>query len=212
MNVAFRNVTLSSKQTKAELGVIKMSSNAILLKEAVVTSTVPKVVVVEDTFIYNSAAYRIPEGSAVEALIERLPGAKIDEDGKITINGKEVRKIKLDGREFMLNDTKTAIKNLPAAIIDKVKAYDEKSDMAQLTGIDDGEETTVLDFNVKRGMNKGMFSNINAGYGSYDRYSGRVMLSRFAGDLRHVVMGNANNTNGMGYGGRSGGGGGRNGL
>ena len=212
MNAAFRNVTLSSKQTKAELGVIKMSRNAILLKEAVVTSTVPKVVVVEDTFIYNSAAYRIPEGSAVEALIERLPGAKIDEEGKITINGKEVRKIKLDGREFMLNDTKTAIKNLPAAIIDKVKAYDEKSDMAQLTGIDDGEETTVLDFNVKRGMNKGMFSNINAGYGSYDRYSGRVMLSRFAGDLRHVVMGNANNTNGMGYGGRRGGGGGRNGL
>jgi hypothetical protein len=130
MNAAFRNITLSSKQTKAELGVIKMSSNAILLKEAVVTSTVPKVVVVEDTFIYNSAAYRIPEGSAVEALIERLPGAKIDEEGKITINGKEVRKIKLDGREFMLNDTKTAIKNLPAAIIDKVKAYDEKSDMA----------------------------------------------------------------------------------
>ncbi|MBO5466525.1 MAG: outer membrane beta-barrel protein [Prevotella sp.] len=207
-----RNVELTSKTPKAELGIIKMSSNSIILKETVITSTVPKVVVVEDTFIYNSAAYRIPEGSAVEALIERLPGAKIDDDGKITINGKEVKKIKLDGREFMLNDTKTAMKNLPAAIIDKVKAYDEKSDMAKLTGIDDGEETTVLDFNVKRGMNRGMFSNINAAYGTDDRYSGRVMLSRFSGDLRHVVMGNANNTNNMGFGGRRGRSGGRSGL
>ena len=212
MKNEYRNVVLTDATPTANIGMIKMSDNSILLKETVVTSTVPKVVVIEDTFVYNSAAYRIPEGSAVEALIERLPGAKIDEEGKITINGKEVRKIKLDGREFMLNDTKTAIKNLPAAIIDKVKAYDEKSDMAKLTGIDDGEETTVLDFNVKRGMNKGMFSNINAGYGSYDRYAGRVMLSRFAGDLRHVIMGNANNTNSMGYGGRRGGGGGRNGL
>lgn len=212
MNTIFRNVELTAQSPKADLGLISMQSNSILLKEAVVTSTVPKVVVVEDTFIYNSAAYRIPEGSAVEALVERLPGAKIDDDGKITINGKEVRKIKLDGREFMLNDTKTAMKNLPAAIIDKVKAYDEKSDMAKLTGIDDGEETTVLDFNVKRGMNKGMFSNINAGYGTDDRYSGRVMLSRFSGDLRHVIMGNANNTNNMGFGGRRGRSGGRNGL
>lgn len=212
MGTVIRNVELTAQAPKADLGQIVMSSSSIMLEGTVVTSTVPKVVVVEDTFIYNSAAYRIPEGSAVEALVERLPGAKIDEDGKITINGKEVRKIKLDGREFMLNDTKTAMKNLPAAIIDKVKAYDEKSDMAKLTGIDDGEETTVLDFNVKRGMNKGMFSNINAAYGTYDRYSGRVMLSRFAGDLRHVIMGNANNTNNMGFGGRRGRAGGRNGL
>ena len=117
----------------------------------------------EDTFVYNSAAYRTPEGSVVEELVKRLPGAEVSDDGTIKINGKEVKKILVDGKEFMTGDTKTALKNLPTSIIDKIKAYDEKSDLSKVTGIDDGEEQTVLDFGVKKGMNKGLISNIDLG-------------------------------------------------
>ena len=76
-----------------------------------------------------------------------------------TINGKEVKKILVDGKEFMVGDTKTALKNLPTSIIEKVKSYDEKSDLARISGIDDGNEQTVLDFGIKKGMNKGLLAN-----------------------------------------------------
>ena len=83
----------------------------------------------------------------------------------MTINGKKVKKIKVDGKEFMTGDTKTALKNLPTSVIDRIKAYDEKSDLSRVTGIDDGNEQTVLDFDIKRGMNQGLFSNIDLGIG-----------------------------------------------
>ena len=67
----------------------------------------------------NAAAFRTPEGSVVEELVKRLPGAQVDDDGKITINGKEVKKIMVDGKEFMVGDTKTAMKNLPSSIVDR---------------------------------------------------------------------------------------------
>lgn len=137
-----------------------------MLKGAVVTAMAQKVTLKEDTFVYNSAAYRTPEGSVVEELVKRLPGAEVSDDGTIKINGKEVKKILVDGKEFMTGDTKTALKNLPTSIIDKIKAYDEKSDLSKVTGIDDGEEQTVLDFNVKKGMNKGLMSNIDLGIGN----------------------------------------------
>ena len=99
----------------------------------------------------------------------------MDDDGNITINGKSVKKIKVDGKEFMSGDTKTALKNLPTSIVDKIRAYDEKSDLARVTGIDDGEESTVLDFGIKPGMNKGYMFNFDGGYGNHDRYSERLM-------------------------------------
>ncbi len=169
----------------------------------------------EDTFIYNAAAYRTPEGSVVEELVKRLPGAQVDESGKITINGKEVKKIKVDGKEFLSGDTKTALKNLPTSIIERVKAYDEKSDLARITGIDDGDESTVLDFGIKMGMNKGTLANLNLGIGTHGRYSEQLMGMYTKSDFRIMGMGSANNTNDMGFPGGGGGrgfGGGRNGL
>ena len=176
------------------LGNVVIGADAIMLKGAVVTAMAQKVTLKEDTFVYNSAAYRTPEGSVVEELVKRLPGAEVSDDGTIKINGKEVKKILVDGKEFMTGDTKTALKNLPTSIIDKIKAYDEKSDLSKVTGIDDGEEQTVLDFNVKKGMNKGLMSNIDLGIGNKDRYSARGMGGYFNSNNRFMLFGNANNT------------------
>lgn len=195
------------------MGAVVLGSDAVMLKEAQVTAQALKVTVKEDTFVYNSAAYRTPEGSTIEELVKRLPGATVDDDGKITINGKEVKKIMVDGKEFMTGDTQTALKNIPTSIIDKVKAYDQKSDLARVTGIDDGEEETVLDFGTKPGMDNGMMANIDAGIGTKGRYSSRLFAGYFDKKMSILGMGNANNTNDMGFGGRGGGfGRGRNGL
>ena len=183
------------------MGNVVIGADAIMLKGAVVTAMAQKVTLKEDTFVYNSSAYRTPEGSVVEELVKRLPGAEVSDDGTIKINGKEVKKILVDGKEFMTGDTKTALKNLPTSIIEKIKAYDEKSDLAKVTGIDDGEEQTVLDFGVKKGMNKGIISNVDLGVGNKSRYNMRGMGGYFSGNNRFFIFANANNTSDRGFGG-----------
>ena len=196
------------------LGDISFGADAIMLKGATVVGQAARVTLKEDTFVYNASAYRTPEGSVVEELIKRIPGAQVSDDGTITINGKEVKKILVDGKEFMTGDTQTALKNLPTSIIDKIKAYDEKSDLARVTGIDDGEEQTVLDFAIKKGMNRGFFGNADLSAGTHSRYAERLMGALFKGKTRIMLMGNLNNVNNRGFGGGGGPrfGGGRKGL
>lgn len=200
-----KNVNMTGKKNLA-LGNMTFGADAIMLKGATVVGQASRVTVKEDTFVYNASAYRTPEGSVVEELVKRLPGAQVSDDGTITINGKEVKKVLVDGKEFMTGDTKTALKNLPTSIIDKIKTYDEKSDLARVTGIDDGEEQTVLDFGVKKGMNKGLFGNADASIGTHDRYSERLMGAMFKDNTRVMLMGNANNVNDRGFPGGGGGG------
>lgn len=195
----FQNLTLSRQNPNVSLGKITMNVNSVLLKGAEVTARLSKVEMKEDTFVYNSSAYRVPEGSALEELVKKLPGAEVDEDGTIKINGKEVKKIMVDGKEFFDNDTKMAMKNLPTNIIDKIKAYDKQSDYSKMTGIDDGEEETVLDLSIKKGMNQGWMTNVDLGYGTEDRYTGKVMVNRFTDRLQLSLIGSMNNTNDQGF-------------
>ena len=217
-SVGYTPLTKSVKvdgKSDVALGNITFGADAIMLKGAVVVGQAARVTVSEDTFVYNASAYRTPEGSVIEELVKRLPGAQVSDDGTVTINGKEVKKVLIDGKEFMTGDTKTALKNLPVSIIDRIKAYDEKSDLAKVTGIDDGEEQTVLDFGIKKGMNKGMFGNVDASAGTHSRYAERLMGAFFKDNTRIMLMGNLNNVNDRGFpggGGRGRFGGGLNGL
>ena len=182
-----REVTLRRNQNQ-ELGALIMSTDAIMLKETVVTGRAAQVIAKKDTLVYNPEAYRTPEGSPIEELIKRMPGAEIDEDGNITINGKEVKKILLDGKEFMLGDTESALKNLPVSIIQNVKFYDQQSDQARITGIDDGNKETVLDFTIKRGMNRGYMTNLDIAGGTHHRYASRGMGSSFTDNTRVMAI------------------------
>ena len=209
-----KSVTVKDS-SDVNLGNIAMSTDAIVLKGVTATGYATKVTVKEDTFQYNASAYRTPEGSTIEELVKKLPGAEVSDDGTIKINGKEVKKILVDGKEFMTGDTKTALKNLPTSIVDRIKAYDERSDLSRITGIDDGNEQTVLDFGLKPGMNKGVFANIDLSIGTKHRYSERLMAAYFRDKSRLMFFGSANNTNDMGFpggGGRGRFGANRNGL
>ena len=201
----FRNISLQKKNRDVNLGTITLKEDAKTLKEAEITARVAQVETKADTFIYNAEAYRMPEGSMLEELVKKLPGAEVDDEGNIKINGKSVSKIMVDGKEYFQNDTKMAMKNLPSKLIKKLKAYDKKSDYTRVTGIDDGEEETVLDLSVKKGMKEGWVGNFDGAYGTEDRYSGKFNVSRFLDHSYLSVIGSRNNTND--FGGRWGGGG-----
>ena len=202
----FKAVSLTRNTPNVNAGKIALSSDAIMLKEAVIVAQAAEVTASEDTLVYNSSAYRVPEGSALEELVKKLPGAEVDESGKITINGKEIKKIMVDGKEFFADDPNIAMKNLPVNIIDKVRAYDKQSDMARMTGIDDGEEETVLDLTVKKGMNRGFFGNVDAAAGTEDRYSGKLLANYFQDKKQFTVIGSMNNVNDESFPGGGGGG------
>ena len=187
-----RELTLRRNENQ-DLGELLMETEATMLKETVITGRAAQVIVRKDTIIYNPEAFRTPEGSTIEELIKRIPGAEVDEDGNITVNGKEVKKILLDGKEFMLGDVETALKNIPVNIIQNLKFYDQQSDQARITGIDDGEKETVLDFSIKKGMNRGYMTNLDLAGGTKHRYASRGMGSSFTDKTRIVLLGNFNN-------------------
>ena len=194
----------NKKDKNVNVGYLHITPDAKLMNDVTVTANVAKVQVSGDSIVYNADAYRVPEGSVLEDLVKKLPGAQVDENGGVTINGKKVNKILVDGKEFFFDDASAAMKNIPTNMIDKLKAYDRKSDFARVTGIDDGEDETVLDLTVKKGMNNGWFGNIDLGYGTKDRWSSRATINRFNNSNQYTLMGGANNTGDMGFGGGGG--------
>ena len=229
----YKNLTLSKGNKSVNIGTFTLQEDSRLLQEAEVIAKLAQVEMKEDTFVYNADAFRLPEGSALEELVKKLPGAEVDDEGNIKINGKSVSKIMVEGKEFFQNDTKMAMKNLPSKMIKKLKAYERKSDYSRITGIDDGEEETVLDLTVQKGMKEGWVSNVDLAYGTptgsntlqdagfdasstipSDLYSIRLNINRFLDHSQFSVIFSRNNLNdagfpggGRGWGGFGGGGG-----
>ena len=195
----FRTISASTDNKTPILGDISLTPESISLTETVVVGQAPMVVTEGDTTVFNASAYRTPEGSMLEELVKQLPGGEIDEDGKLLIHGKEVKKILVDGKEFFSDDPKAALKNLPVEMVEKLKAYERQSDLARLTGIDDGEEEMILDLSVKKNMKRGWMENFMGGYGSKDRYELANTLNRFRSNSQLTVIGNLNNTNNQGF-------------
>ena len=147
---SYRNFTISPIDSTTDLGKIAMRGNqGRLLSDLAVSAVVERVQVLNDTVRFNSAAYSTPEGSSVEDIIRKLPGVEIHDDGSITVNGKEVKRILVNGKEFFDDEKTVELKQLTADMIEKVKAYEKQSDLSRQTGIDDGREETVLDFSPK---------------------------------------------------------------
>ena len=187
-----------------ELGRIDLLPTGKMLDDVVVSEEVPPVVAAEDTLVFNTAAFRVPEGSMLEELIKKYPGVDIAEDGTIKINGKTVNRILMKGKDFFGTDKDMALKNISVDAVDKVKFYDKKSDFSRITGIDDGEEETVLDLQMKKGVADGFFSNTDAGGGAdfsaeHLLYRLRNTTSYYNDDAQYTLVLSANNVGDQGF-------------
>ncbi len=196
---ATRRVTVEKGGRGVNFGVIPMKVEGIMLKEAVVTGVKTPITVKEDTIEYNADTYKTQANAVVEDILKRMPGVEVSSDGKITANGKEVTKILIDGKEFFSDDPKMASKNIPADMVNKLQVIDRKSDLARLTGVDDGEDETVINLTVKKGMNNGWFGNATAGYGTNDRYTGNFVANYFADGNQFTLLGGGNNVNSQNF-------------
>ena len=195
-----------------DLGTVKMEQDTEVLDAASVSATGNPIIVKKDTIEYNASSYKISDDNVLEDLLKKLPGVEVDENGNITANGETITKITIGGKTFFLDDPQLASKNIPAKLVEKVKVVKKKSEQAEFTGIDDGEDETIIDLSVKPGMMNGVFGNAMAG-GGYDlpssgeytpfkdhiRWQGAFMGGRFADDSQISVIANANNTNHRGF-------------
>ena len=198
-----KDVTIESGKV-CELGRIEMLQQGKMLDDIVISEEVPPVIAAEDTLVFNTAAFRVAEGSMLEELIKKYPGVDIAEDGTIKINGKTVNRILMQGKDFFGTDKDIALKNISVEAVDKVKFYDKKSDFTRMTGIDDGEEETVLDLQMKKGVADGFFSNTDAGGGA--DFSAEHLLYRlrnttgyYNDNAQYTLVLSANNLGDQGF-------------
>lgn len=190
-------VTVEGKDVRMKP--IVMADRAQELGEVSVVGVRTPIKVMEDTIEYNAGTYKTQPNAVVEDLLRRLPGVEVSSEGKITVNGKEVSKILIDDKEFFSDDPTVASRNLPVDMVDRVQVVDRKSDLSRLTGVDDGEDETVINLTVKKGMKNGWFGNAEAGYGTDGRYQGSFMVNRFKDENQYTFLGNFNNTNQLGF-------------
>lgn len=197
MQTQYRNIAVTN--TNLQVDTIRLADGSISLDDVVVRGVRNQIKVMEDTVEYTADAYKTQPNAVVEDLLKRLPGVEVGNDGSITANGKSVSKILVDGEEFFSSDPKVASKNLPVNMVDKLQVVDRKSDLARMTGIDDGEEETVINLTVKQGMKNGYFGAAYAGYGTDERYKGGFNINRFKDGNMFTLLGNLNNINEEGF-------------
>ncbi len=178
-----------------DVGTIALGEDVSELNELVISEDRIPMLIKGDTLEYNADAFYTRANANVQELLKRLPGVEVERDGTIKAQGETVQKILVDGKEFFGDDPKIATQNLPADAIKKVQVYDKQSDIAEFTGIDDGDEAKTINLELKEDSKKGYFGDVTAGFGDNTRYDGKLNLNRFSPSTQFSVIGNVNNIN-----------------
>jgi hypothetical protein len=204
---------LTATEKTVEMGVIFMN-DVNTMSTVTVTARRPPVVINGDSVEFNSENFKTAPNAVVEDLLKKMPGMEVDKSGGITVNGKKVTKVFVNGKEFFTGDPMMATKNLPADAVDKIQVYDRKSDQAMFTGIDDGSEETAINLKLKKDRNKSTFGKLSGGAGTPSVFDTQGNINVINNDEQFSAIGGANNTNRQNFSGRnivnfSGGGGGR---
>lgn len=182
-----------------DLGQVIINDKNRILEEVVLQAEAPPVTLIGDTVQYNAGSFKTKPNAVVEDLLKKLPGVQVEKDGTVKAQGQTVNKVLVDGKEFFGNDPKVATKNLPADAVDKVQVYNKQSDIAQLTGFDDGNSEKTINLKLKEEKKKGLFGKISGGGGTENRYQGRFNINSFKGARQLSAIGMGNNTNAEGF-------------
>lgn len=182
-----------------DLGEIKLDIHSTLIESVEVNFDIPPVRIKNDTLEFNASSFKVRPDANVETLLKQLPGVEVSSDGKITVNGKEVNQILVNGKPFFDADGKIALQNLPAEIINKVQVTDKKTKEQEISGEASTTDDLSINLTIDEDKNKGYFGRIMAGYGTDDRYETSGLVNSFKGDLRVSVLASSNNINASGF-------------
>ena len=215
-SVGFNEVIKEVKMPNANLDLptIRLTEQVQHLAEVSVQGRAAEMTVKGDTIEYNTAAYQVSETATVEELLKKMNGVEVDKEGNVTINGEEIKGVRIDGKKFFGDDVQTATKNIPADMIEKIQVIDEKSEMAKLTGFEDDETERIINLSLKKDRKKGVFGNYSGAVGAdmvadngkwfdYDshflendaRYNANIFTNLLLGESQTTIIGGANNTN-----------------
>jgi len=178
-----------------DLGVVRVKPLSRALMEVVVKAAKAPLRIRGDTVEYDATTFKVPPGSTVEDLLRRLPGIEVDAEGNIKTQGKDVKRVFVDGKTFFGDDPKSVTKNLGAETVSKVQVYDDKSEQAKLTGVDDGTKEKAMNLELKEEYKKGSFGKITGAVGTDERWAGRGNYNRFNEKIQLSFIGYANNIN-----------------
>ena len=201
--IPHNQVIKPASEAVVDLGALKLKPITKELLEVVVKTAKAPLTIKGDTIEYNASSFKVPPGSTVEDLLRKLPGVQVDQDGNIRAQGQEVKKVTVDGKSFFGNDPKLATKNLQAEAISKVQVYNDKTEQAKLTGVEDGKKEKTVNLELKEEFKKGGFGKVTAGGGpASNGVSARGELkanyNKFDSKRQFSIIGLGNNTNQQG--------------
>ncbi len=157
------------------------------LAGVVVKATRIKMAYRGDTLVFDASAFKLPDGSMLDALVRQMPGVKLDDNGVITVNGRKVDYLMLNGKDFFKGDNKVMLDNLPYYTVNNIKVYDRTTDKSRFMGRDMERKEYVMDVNLKREYNNGYLGNATLGGGTGNHYMARLFASYFS-DLTNVSL------------------------
>lgn len=217
-----KDLNITQPQFVIDLDTVFLQPDTVMMTSVVVQA--PPITVRKDTIEFRASSFKTKPNATVEDLLKKLPGVEVDKEGNVTAQGEEITKVYVDGKEFFLNDPKLATKNLSSDMVESVQVFDDMSDQAKFTKIDDGSRKRTINIKLKKDRKKGIFGRSSASLGTSDRYEGSASFNMFDNSRQISVLGGANNINRLGFtnndlvsamggmgnvrGGRSGGGGG----
>lgn len=193
----FRNIEVTAARPVADLDTLKIFTGSGTL--ATVTITQAPILVKKDTIEFKAGAFKTKPNGTVEDLLKNLPGVEVDKDGNVTAQGEDITKVYVDGKEFFSNDPKLATKNLTSELVESIQVFDDMSDQAKFTRIDDGSRQKSINIKLKKDKNKGVFGRSNVSIGTSDRYNANISTNFFRDRTQVSLLGGANNINRLGF-------------
>ena len=198
------------REAQVDMGTIRLQQDERFLQAAVVSDIGNPIVVKQDTVEFNASSFRVGANAMLKDLLQRMPGMEITSAGKVKFNGEEIDKLTVGGRTFFFDDQSTALNNLPASVVDKIRVIDRESEATRATGIQDGNREKVLDVALKKEYEQGWFGNIGLKGGTTvgtekgedplrdDRgllYNGNALVSAYTEKDQVTVIANGQNIN-----------------
>lgn len=194
-----RELRAEGDQVNIDLGTVRLRQDSKIIEGIVITEELIPIKITKDTIEYNADAFKTQPNATVEELLKRLPGVEVQEDGSIRAQGEDVKNVLVNGKEFFGNDPKMATKNLPAEAVKKVQVFDRKSQRAEFTGVDDGNEEKTINLELKPNFSAGRFGNTKLGFGTDSRFDTKMAFNQFSTNTQFSLLGNFNNINQQGF-------------